>query len=183
MHLYLHETTDEHVFPFFSSAQNQTGITGTESAPKPFGFSSPPQKNHPAVLPQLPPAKVPVTSTHQSTITSTVSPSHPQLSVVDSSQGTENQDLLLPPSAFMSIGFQNTVIITRSLDRYQCAFAAKLSDSALAISFFFFKLGKTSNPGDVPLVPFHHFVAPVKDSSRYPGTVAALLLPVTIIKT
>ncbi|GLD64553.1 protein SFI1 homolog [Lates japonicus] len=109
-------------------AQNQTGITGTESAPKPFGFSSPPQKNHPPVLPQLPPAKVLVTSTH-----------HPQLSVVDSSQGTGNQDLLLPPSAFMSTGFQNT-------------------------------LGKTSNPGDVPLVPFHHFVAPVKHSSRYPET-------------
>ncbi|XP_040889103.1 protein SFI1 homolog [Toxotes jaculatrix] len=116
------------------STQNLSGITGTEAAPKPF--SSPSQKKHSAVLSCLRPANVLVTSKHQSTITFT----EPQSSFVDSSQGDENQDLLLlPPSAFMTTESQNV-------------------------------LGKTSSPGseDATLAPFHHYVAPFKHNPRYP---------------
>ncbi|XP_056241687.1 protein SFI1 homolog [Seriola aureovittata] len=124
------------VFPH-KGAQNQSDITSTEAAPKPLEFSSSSKKKHPAVLSHLLPAKVLVTSTHQSAITST--PSEPQLSIVDSSNETQDQDLLLPPSAFMTTGSQNML--------------GKTSSPGF---------------GDAPLVPFHQFVAPFKCNSRYP---------------
>ncbi|XP_044028465.1 protein SFI1 homolog isoform X3 [Siniperca chuatsi] len=58
------------------------------------------QEGRPTVLSCRHPAKVPVTSTHQSIIIPNVSPSDPHMSTMDSPQ--ENQDVLLPPSAFMT---------------------------------------------------------------------------------
>ncbi|XP_058488519.1 protein SFI1 homolog [Solea solea] len=68
-----------------TGTQYQTGIISTEAAPKPFLM----------------------TSTHQSTITSSVSPSEPPVSVVDLSLGTQSKYFLLPPSAFMNPSSQN----------------------------------------------------------------------------
>ncbi|XP_035488730.1 protein SFI1 homolog isoform X2 [Scophthalmus maximus] len=112
--------------------QNQSGNTDTEVAPRPFSCTS-------QVSPRLLLAGVLVTSTHPSTITSTVSPSELRASVVDSSQEIQNQDVLLPPSAFMHIGSHNMLGKTSS-----------------------------PGSEDAALVSFHQFVSPLKHNSRYP---------------
>ncbi|XP_070815799.1 protein SFI1 homolog [Chaetodon trifascialis] len=83
---------------------------------------------------QLYPVQVPVTSTHQSTIISHVSPTEPHTSTMDSPQ--ETQDILLPPSAF---------ITTRTKD-------------ALGTT-------SSSGLGDAPLVPFFKQHSDYPDSS------------------
>ena len=88
----------------FSSTQRQPAVSGTKPAQEPS------QPSCPTVLSCLQLAQVPVTSTHQSSIMSTVSPSEPHMSTVNSTQ--ETQDVLLPPSAFMT---KDTVIITCTL--------------------------------------------------------------------
>uniref|UniRef100_A0A3Q3NGM8 SFI1 centrin binding protein n=2 Tax=Mastacembelus armatus TaxID=205130 RepID=A0A3Q3NGM8_9TELE len=99
--------------------QQQSAITSTEAAS---------QIQNPSLKSCLLPTKVPFTTTHQSTISSTVSPLEPCMPTVDSPQGTSNRDLLLPPSAFMSTATQITL--------------GKISSSA---------------PGDSPLfTPFKH---------------------------
>ncbi|XP_040015533.1 protein SFI1 homolog [Xiphias gladius] len=117
-----------------TGTQNQSGITA-----KPSEFSSPSQKNHPAVLSCILPAEILVSSTRQSTTTSTVPPSERHASIVDSSQGTQNQDLLLPPSAFMTTGPQNMLGKTSS-----------------------------PGSGHAPLPPSHQCVDPFNHNSRYP---------------
>nr|XP_020453685.1 protein SFI1 homolog [Monopterus albus] len=89
-----------------TGTQKQFGNTNTAEAAS--------QKNRPAVMSCLLPAKVPVTAAYQSTITSTMSPSEPRTPTVSSPQGTQNQDLLLPPSAFMTTGTQVTLEATSS---------------------------------------------------------------------
>ncbi|XP_029357539.1 protein SFI1 homolog isoform X2 [Echeneis naucrates] len=71
------------------------------------------QKKHHAVPFFLHPSKVLVCTTHQST--AITKPSEPLVSGVDSSQGIHDQDLLLPPSAFLPTGFQNMLGKTHSL--------------------------------------------------------------------
>ncbi|XP_070758707.1 protein SFI1 homolog [Enoplosus armatus] len=71
--------------------------------------SCPSQEGRHAVLSCLHPAKV---STHQSIIISHVSPSDRHISTMDPPQ--ENQDVLLPPSAFMTTGTEDTLGKTRS---------------------------------------------------------------------
>ncbi|XP_033482337.2 protein SFI1 homolog [Epinephelus lanceolatus] len=121
------------------NTQKQTVITGAGPAPYPLQLSRPSQEVHHTASSCLHPAKVPVASTCQSIITSNVSPSEPYTSTKDCPQETQNQDVLLPPSAFMTTGTEDM-------------------------------LGKTNSSGfggDVPLVPLHQFVPPVKYSSAY----------------
>ncbi|CAB1426240.1 unnamed protein product [Pleuronectes platessa] len=66
----------------------------------------------------LHPADALVRSTHQCSITSTVSPCEAHASVADSSQGSE--DLLLPPSAFMNTGSQSMLGKSRWTGDYPC---------------------------------------------------------------
>ncbi|XP_045885080.1 protein SFI1 homolog isoform X2 [Micropterus dolomieu] len=79
--------------PLKINTQKQSALTST---------SCPTQEGRHTVLSCLHPAKVTVTSPHQSIVLSTVSPSDPHMSTKDSAQ--ENQDVLLPPSAFMTTG-------------------------------------------------------------------------------
>ncbi|KAM9361287.1 protein SFI1 homolog [Symphorus nematophorus] len=72
----------------------------------------PSQLSCPTVLSCLKPAKVSVTSTHQSSNMSAVSPSELHMSTVNSAQDT--QDLLLPPSAFMTTWTKETLGKTSS---------------------------------------------------------------------
>ncbi|XP_067443281.1 protein SFI1 homolog isoform X2 [Thunnus thynnus] len=90
-----------------NGTQKESAVTGAKTAPQPPEVS-PSLDCHLADLSCLRPASVPFTSTHQSTITPTASPSEPHMSALDSPLGTQSQDLLLPPSAFMTIGTQNT---------------------------------------------------------------------------
>ncbi|XP_031709155.1 protein SFI1 homolog [Anarrhichthys ocellatus] len=77
--------------------QNQAAITKAEAAPKPSQLSRPSQEGRRTASSCLHPP-----STRQSIIVSNVSPSEPNMSTVDSTQETQNQDVLLPPSAFMT---------------------------------------------------------------------------------
>ncbi|XP_053172194.1 protein SFI1 homolog [Scomber japonicus] len=88
--------------------QKQSVITSSETAPQPSEVS-PSQKDHLAELSCLHPALVSLTSSHRSSIIPTVSPSEPYTSALDSPPRTQSQDLLLPPSAFMTTGTQNTL--------------------------------------------------------------------------
>ncbi|XP_069000006.1 protein SFI1 homolog isoform X1 [Embiotoca jacksoni] len=122
-----------------SSNQNQSVITSTEAVPRPFEFNCP-QIELPASSYSLCPDKVSVPSTHQSTLISTVSPSEAHVSTVDSPQETQNRDLLLPPSAFMTTATQNML-----------------------------RKSSSSGPRDAPHVPFHHVFTSFKHrSSTYP---------------
>lgn len=82
--------------PLKINTQKQLAITSNQAAPKPSQLSCN------TALSCLHPAKVPVTSTHQSLVISNVSPSEPHTSALDSPQ--ETRDVLLPPSAFMTSG-------------------------------------------------------------------------------
>lgn len=120
--------------------QTRPGTSSTEAAPGPMEFSFPSRITHSAVSSCLHPTTVPTSCTHHSTITSTASPSEPQTPTVDALQETQNQDLLLPPSAFMMTGTQNT------LER-----------------------SNTSESGEAAPAPVHQFVTSLKhDSSTYP---------------
>lgn len=96
----------------FPSTQKTSDLLNTETASKPMEFTSPSQENHPTDVSCLHPA----TSIDQSTITSFMSLSDPHMLNVDSLQlnqsSTQTQDLLLPPSAFMTTGTQVMVIIS-----------------------------------------------------------------------
>uniref|UniRef100_UPI0037E92037 protein SFI1 homolog n=1 Tax=Semicossyphus pulcher TaxID=241346 RepID=UPI0037E92037 len=84
--------------------------TSAAAGPKPWQLGS--REGGRTVSSCLHPAKAPVTSTHQSIVISNVSPSEPHMSTPDRSQ--ENQDVLLPPSAFMTTGAENTLGKTSS---------------------------------------------------------------------
>ncbi|KAI9515134.1 hypothetical protein NQZ68_028000 [Dissostichus eleginoides] len=74
------------------NTQKQTAVT---KAPNPSLLSLPAPEGHQTALSCLHPPKAPFPSTHQSTIISNVSPCEHQ---------TQNKDVLLPPSAFMTAG-------------------------------------------------------------------------------
>ncbi|KAK5872526.1 hypothetical protein PBY51_013217 [Eleginops maclovinus] len=76
--------------PMTINTQNQTAVT---KALKPSLLSLPAPEDHHARLSSLHPPKVPFPSTHQSVAISNISPCKRQ---------TQNQDILLPPSAFMT---------------------------------------------------------------------------------
>ncbi|XP_068568237.1 protein SFI1 homolog isoform X2 [Cebidichthys violaceus] len=78
--------------------QNQTAVPSAEAAPKPSQLSRPPQEGRRTA----PSCLRPPSSTRQSIVTFNVSPSEPNMSAADSPQETQNQDVLLPPSAFMT---------------------------------------------------------------------------------
>lgn len=126
----------------FSSTQNQSSITGME------------QKN---VLSHLL-----ASSTHQS-ISSP--PSESQLFVVDSPQEPQDQHLLLPPSAFMTTGFEHMVTISCStwtdisMYRVQVMWLKQTF-----IMLFVSKLGKLSSSGSGRVPLLHQVVA-----ARFPG--------------
>ncbi|KAM7402190.1 hypothetical protein PAMP_017454 [Pampus punctatissimus] len=86
--------------------QKQSAVTNAETAPQ-TSEVSPSQKRPPAELSCLHPALVPFTSARQSAIIPDVSPSKPDMTALTSPPGTQSQDLLLPPSAFMTTGTQN----------------------------------------------------------------------------
>nr|XP_046239547.1 protein SFI1 homolog isoform X2 [Scatophagus argus] len=86
--------------PLKPDTEKQPSVTGTEAAPKPS------QLSHHTSLSCLHPAKVPVVSTHQSNIISNMSTSEPHMSTMDPVQ--ETQDVLLPPSAFMTTATPDT---------------------------------------------------------------------------
>ncbi|XP_078104755.1 protein SFI1 homolog isoform X1 [Sander vitreus] len=100
--------------PLKINTQKQTVVASAEAAPKPSQLSHPSQGGHCAASSCLHPAKVPVTSTCQSIITSNVSPSGPHMSAMDCRQETQTQDVLLPPSAFMTTGTEDTLGKTNS---------------------------------------------------------------------
>ncbi|XP_034389084.1 protein SFI1 homolog isoform X1 [Cyclopterus lumpus] len=85
------------VSPLKIITQNPTAVTNTEAAPKPSQLSRPSQQDLRTASSCLHPL-----STRQSIIISNVSPSEPSMSTVDSPQETQNQGVLLPPSAFMT---------------------------------------------------------------------------------
>ncbi|XP_029286956.1 LOW QUALITY PROTEIN: protein SFI1 homolog [Cottoperca gobio] len=85
-------------FPMKINTRKQTAVTGAESAPKPS------EEGHHTASSCLHP--VPVASTCQSIIISNVSTWEPQ--------ETQNQDVLLPPSAFMTTGAEDTLVETIS---------------------------------------------------------------------
>ncbi|KAM7422682.1 hypothetical protein PAMA_010636 [Pampus argenteus] len=89
-----------------NGTQKQSAVTNTETDPQTSEIS-PSQKRPPAELSCLHPASVPFTSAHQSAIIPAVSPSKPDMTTLNSPPGTQSQDLLLPPSAFMTTGTQN----------------------------------------------------------------------------
>lgn len=106
--------------------------TFTETAPQPSELS----------LPSA--ATILVTSTYKRNIIPALSISEVPMSVLDSHQTTQNQDLLLPPSAFMSTETQKTSLTST-------------------------ELGKTSGSSlrDVPVL----VASPLKEtSSTHPGT-------------
>lgn len=114
---------------FLYREQNQSI---TEATPKGFDSCGPSQRNNPTALSCLHPFKP---SSH---ITSAMSPSALRhVSTVDSPQ-----DLLLPPSAFMTTGTQNPVIII-VLFINDVAY----HDSGDIRSFFFSKMEETSRSG------------------------------------
>ncbi|KAG8007760.1 Protein SFI1-like protein [Nibea albiflora] len=82
-------------------AENQSDVTGAEAAPEPSQLSGR------TVLSCHHPAQVSPTSTDQTIIISNVSPSEPHRSTTDSPH--ETQDILLPPSAFMTIRAEDKV--------------------------------------------------------------------------
>lgn len=115
-----------------------SALPSVETAPQPSEVS-PSQRRHLAESSCLHPAAVPFTSAHQSTIIPAVSPSGPHTSALDSPPKTQSQDLLLPPSAFMTSATQNTVIISYSyFDGYQDA-RCKLR---LRLYSIFFQVGE-----------------------------------------
>ncbi|XP_073323532.1 uncharacterized protein sfi1 [Pagrus major] len=83
------------------NTQDQSAITGAEAAPKPS------QLSHHTALSCLHPVNIPVSSTRMSTTISNVSPCEPHSSTVGSPQ--EKQDVLLPPSAFMTTAAEDTL--------------------------------------------------------------------------
>ncbi|KAM9758495.1 uncharacterized protein sfi1 isoform 1-T1 [Menidia menidia] len=64
----------------------------------------PSHTDHPVALSYLHLAKGPATASHQHTLISADIPSEPHMSAVDLGLETPNQELLLPPSAFMTLG-------------------------------------------------------------------------------
>lgn len=94
------------------STQKTCDITSAEAASSASEASRPSQKNHSAGLSCL----LPATATHQTTITSVVPLPDPHVSTADCVQLNEStsqsQDVLLPPSAFMTTGTQAVVIIS-----------------------------------------------------------------------
>lgn len=93
--------------PLKINPQKQPAIASAEAAPKPSQLACP------TISSLLRPAKVPITSTHQSIVISNVSASEPQKPALDSPQQT--QDVLLPPSAFMTTGTKD------SLEKTSCS--------------------------------------------------------------
>ncbi|KAE8298503.1 Serotransferrin [Larimichthys crocea] len=81
------------------NAENQSDVTSAEAAPKPSQLSGR------TVLSCHHPAQVSSTSTDQTIITSNVSSCEPHTSTMDSPH--ETRDILLPPSAFMTIGAED----------------------------------------------------------------------------
>ncbi|TKS71358.1 Protein SFI1 -like protein [Collichthys lucidus] len=79
--------------------ENQSDVTSAEAAPKPS------QLTGRTVLSCHHPAQVSSASTDQTIITSNVSPCEPHTSTIDSPH--ETRDILLPPSAFMTIGAED----------------------------------------------------------------------------
>ena len=145
---------------FFPSTQKQTAVT---KAPNPSLLSFPAPEGHQTALSCLHPPTVSFPSTHQSTIISNVSPCEHQ---------TQNKDVLLPPSAFMTTGTKDMVIITCSISPdISNVIKAKLTN--LTWASFFQKLGKSncSGFGDASL---HQFVPPFEHSSAHSGTLPAL---------
>lgn len=115
------------VLLFCFSTENQSDVTSTEAAPKPSQLSGR------TVLSCHHPAQVSSTSTDQTIITSNVSPCEPHTSTMDSPH--ETRDILLPPSAFMTIGAEDKVIITS-------AFSGELNNlTRVIVSAFFFLRG------------------------------------------
>ncbi|XP_059184490.1 protein SFI1 homolog [Centropristis striata] len=78
--------------------------SSAEAAPDPSQFSRPSQED----LRTAPSCRHAVTSTRQSIIMSNVFPSERHTSTVDSPQEIQSQDVLLPPSAFMTTGTEDT---------------------------------------------------------------------------
>ncbi|KAA8593409.1 hypothetical protein FQN60_009525 [Etheostoma spectabile] len=124
--------------PLKINTQKQTVVTSAEAAPKPSQLSCPSLGGHCTASSCLHPAKVPVTSTCQSINTLNVSPSEAYMSSMDCSQETQTQDILLPPSAFMTSGTEDTLGKTNS-----------------------------SGFEDASCVPLHQFGSPFKQHSSF----------------
>ncbi|XP_035517407.1 protein SFI1 homolog isoform X2 [Morone saxatilis] len=91
--------------PLKMNTHEQSAVTGAEAPPHS-------QLSCRTVLSCLHPTKVPVTSTHQIPAMCNVSPSKSHMSTMDSPQ--ETQDVLLPPSAFMTTGTEDKLEKTSS---------------------------------------------------------------------
>lgn len=86
--------------------QPQSAVTNIKAAPNSSESSRRTQKNHPASNCRHA-DEVFVASPHQCSVMSTVPPSESLMSNMDFFQHTQNQEPLLPPSAFMTTGRQN----------------------------------------------------------------------------
>ncbi|XP_063329862.1 protein SFI1 homolog [Pelmatolapia mariae] len=86
--------------------QPQSAVTNIKAAPNSSESSRPTQKNHPASNCRHA-DEVFVASPHQCCVMPTVPPSESLMSNMDFFQHTQNQEPLLPPSAFMTTGRQN----------------------------------------------------------------------------
>ncbi|XP_006783137.1 protein SFI1 homolog [Neolamprologus brichardi] len=86
--------------------QPQSAVTNIKAAPNSSESSRPTQKNHPASNCRHA-DEVFVASPHQCSVMSTVPPSESLMSNMDFFQHPQNQEPLLPPSAFMTTGTQN----------------------------------------------------------------------------
>ncbi|XP_042362696.1 protein SFI1 homolog [Plectropomus leopardus] len=93
--------------PLNLNTQQQTAVT--EPVAYPSQLIRPSQEGHRTPPSCLHPPKLPVASADRSIITSNISPSEPHMFTEDAPQETQNYDILLPPSAFMTPATEDTI--------------------------------------------------------------------------